>query len=130
MEDGDGGGSFLGEGAGLIDQFFGEIEGDQLPVTQRPYPECHPAGATTGFHQSRGFVGEKPLDQQPFGFPQAKLIRGTRIMHHRNRVVEVGPNCGRGDFGGRCHRILTTRRSLTTKRRDHRETVDNGESLE
>ena len=98
--DGDGGGALLGEGAGLVDEFLGEVEGDEVVVTHFPETEGNAASAAAGFEQAGSAVREKALDQQPLRFPEPKGVRGASVMDDGDRVVEVVADGGRGDFLG------------------------------
>jgi hypothetical protein len=103
VEEADGGEAEVGgEVAGLIEEFFGEVEGSEVAVSEVPEAEGGASGAATGFEERRGFVGEEAFDQDALGFPEAEEVRGARVVDDGDGVVEVGANGGGGDFGGHC----------------------------
>jgi hypothetical protein len=93
-----GGEAFGGEAAGLVEEFVGEIEGGEPRVAEGVEAEGHAAGAAAGFEQRRGAVGEKALDQEALGGPQAEFVRGAGVVDDREEVVEVVADGGGGDF--------------------------------
>jgi len=95
---GDRGGAFFTEGAGLVDEFFGEVEGGETAITEFPKAHRDAPGSATGLDEAGVLIGEEPLDEQPFGFPESERMRGACVVNDRNRVVEVVANGGGGDF--------------------------------
>ena len=67
--DGDGRAAFIKEGAGLIDEFLGEIKRGEAVVAELPEAERDATGPAAGFEEVGGLVGEEALDEQAFGFP-------------------------------------------------------------
>jgi len=96
--DGDGGGAFFGEGAGLVHKFFGEVEGDEVVIAEFPESEGNAAGAAAGFEETGGLVGKKTLDEEFFGFPESEAVRGAGVVDDRDGVVEVVADGRGGDF--------------------------------
>ena len=94
-EEADGIGGALGrEIARLLDEFFGEIERGQIRVAEVPEPDGRPARAAAGLEQRRGFVLKIFFDQHALRFPQPEKMRRARVMHDRDRVVEIGADGG------------------------------------
>lgn len=99
VEEADGSGvAFGGETAGLVDELFGEIEGGDSAVAQRPETDGDATGAAAGFEQWRSPIGEETLDENAFGIPQAELMGCARVVDDRLQVIEVGANRIRGYF--------------------------------
>ena len=88
------------EVAGLVEEFFGEVEGGEIVVTEVPEAEGDATGAAAGFEERGGFVGEEALDQDALGLPEAEEVRGAGVVDDGDRVVEVVADGGGGDFGG------------------------------
>lgn len=105
--EGDVGGAFGGEGAGLVDEFGGEVEGGEVAEAEGPETEGNPAGAAAGFEQRSGEVGEKALDQEEFGAPEADLAGGAGVVDDGGEVVEIGLDGGGGDFRRRFQGVTT-----------------------
>ena len=91
VEEADGGGvAFGGEAAGLVDELFGEIEGGEIAIAERPEANRHAAGTAAGLEQRGVALGEEALDEKAFGIPKAKLVRGARVVQDRLQIVEIG----------------------------------------
>lgn len=87
-----------GEAAGLVDEFFGEIEGRESTVTEAPKSECHATGTAAGFEEGHGLIRKEALDQCALGRPEAEFVRGTRVVDDREEIVEIGADGGGGYF--------------------------------
>ena len=101
MQEADGvSGALGGEAAGLVDEFFREIEGGEVAVAERPEPDCDATGTAAGFEQVHIFIGKEALDEQPFGGPEAELVGGAGVVDDREQIVEIGADGGGGNFAG------------------------------
>lgn len=99
MEEGDGGGvTGGGEMAGLVDEFFGEVESGQVAISFVPEAEGDASGAAAGLEQGGVFVGEETFDEEPLGFPEAEKMRGACVVNDGEWVVEVGADGLGGDL--------------------------------
>ncbi len=91
VEEVDGSGVALGGKADrLVDELFREVEGGETAVAKLPEAEGHPAGAAAGFEQMHFGIGEEALDQRALRGPQTQLVRGAGVVHHREKIVEIG----------------------------------------
>ena len=64
MEEVDGfGGPLGGEAARLVEEFVGEVESGEIPVSERPQSKSYPACSTSGFDQRQGTIREVALDE-------------------------------------------------------------------
>ena len=88
-----------GEGAGLDEEFFGEVEGGEVAVAEGPEAEGDAAGAAAGFEERSVAVGEGALDEDAFGLPESEIVGGARVMQDGGEIVEVGADGAGGDFG-------------------------------
>ena len=102
--DGEGGAAFGDEGAGLVDEFFGEIEGGEVVVTQFPEAEGYASGTAAGFEEAGVFVGKETLDEEFFGFPESEAVCGAGVVNDGDGVVEVVADGRGGDFAYRRQR--------------------------
>ena len=103
LEEADGrGAAGGGEGAGLVEEFGGEIKGGEVAVAGIPEAEGRAAGAAAGFEERGGGVGKVAFDEDALGGPEAHEVGGTGVMDDGDGVVEIVADGGGGYFL-RCH---------------------------
>ncbi len=90
-------GAFGGEGDRLIDEFLGEVEGDEVLITEGVKGDADASGAAAGLEKRGGAVGEMTLDHQAFAGPEADVVGGLGVVDDGAQVVEVLSDLGGGD---------------------------------
>ena len=101
MVDGDRRAAVGGEGDGLIDELLGEVEGDEVLVTESVHGDTDAASSATGFKERSGTVGKSALDHDALAGPKAELVGSFGVVNDGAEVVEIAANLS-GSNGGRC----------------------------